>query len=150
MSEGKPTRRRGCAGCGCFTLVVIALILLQLPMLTGACRARAAVRPGMSVAETFERSRGYFVCTLAPKGDSRAEPLKVFGLALVEGDKREPFSSTVDLGRAIEVRMKQKPGPWVASFGYITMVPRRKYFSVEFGPDTRVRSVSESDAEVAS
>lgn len=99
----------------------------------------------MSVAEVFEGSRGYFVCTLTPKPkDSTAPKVQVFGLALVEGDKREAFSSTADLGRALEERMKQKPGPWVASFGYITTIPRRTYFSVEFGPDARVLSVSET------
>jgi hypothetical protein len=114
-------------------------------MLAGACRARAAVRPGMSVAEVFERSRGYFVCTLTPKAkDSQAPLLQVFALTLVEGDKREPFSSTADLGRAIEERMRRRPGTWVAAFGYITTIPRRTYFRVEFGPDARVLSVSET------
>jgi hypothetical protein len=150
VSDKKPTWRRGCLGCGCLTLGVIALIILQLPMLAGACRARAAVRPGMSVAEVFERSRGYFVCTLTPKPkDSQAPPIQVFGLTLVDGDKREPFSSTADLGRAIEERMKQRPGPWVAGFGYITTIPRRTYCSVEFGPDARVSSVSDTWAGTA-
>ena len=144
-SAPKTLRRRGAFGCGCLSILAIVLIALEVPTFSGACRARAAVRPGMSVAEVFERSTGYFVCTLIPKpADPRAPRVQVFGLGLVEGDHREPFANTADLGRALEERMKQRPGPWTASFGYITMVPRRTYFSVEFGPDARVTSVSET------
>ena len=99
----------------------------------------------MSSAEVFELSRGYFVCELIPKPDGgRSARLQVFSTALTEGGKREDFGTVTDLGRAVEERMKRNPGPWTASFGYITMIPRRTYFKVEFGPDARVLSVSET------
>jgi hypothetical protein len=102
----------------------------------------------MTPAEVFERARGYFVCTLSSKPEEPGGPrLQVFGWALVEGDTRRPFDSAAELGRALEERMKQQPGAaWTASFGYITNIPRRTYFSVEFGPDARVRRVFDTRA----
>lgn len=143
---GRGSRRA--LGCGCLSLLALAIVGGQAPLMTSACRARSAVRPGMTPAEVFERTRGYFVCTLSSRPEEPGAPqLQVFGWALVEGDTRQTFNSVAELGRALEERMKQKPGAaWTASFGYITNIPRRTYFSVEFGPDARVRHVSETRA----
>jgi hypothetical protein len=41
--------------------------------------------------------------------------------------------------------MKKLGGLWSLGIGYVTLSPRRIYFSVEFGSDGRVVSVGEAE-----
>ena len=140
-----PASRKGClpsGGIGCLTVLGL-LVLLQLPMVTKGCMARRAVKVGMSPAQVLEVAGGYFIAQAWPGGPGPDVRMQVSRQSVVVDGQQHSFAGRAELGQFLEEQFRSSGRPWSLSFGYITMVPRRQYFTVEFGPDARVRSVSE-------
>jgi hypothetical protein len=139
-----PASRQGClpsGGIGCLTVLAL-LVLLQLPMLTKGCRARAAVQVGMSPAQVLEVAGDYFIAQAWPSGPGPEVQMHVGRLGVNVDGQQHSFTSQAETGQFLEQQFRSSGRAWSVSFGYITLVPRRQYFTVEFGPDGRVRSVS--------
>lgn len=136
-----PARKGGCRkwalGCTAAAVLVFVGITAMNIVLPGMhVRAmRSGIRPGMSVAEVVEHTRGWLSCRtyVGP----RESPLHqvACGSAELEGPG--------EMARALTDDMKAHGLPWTMTLGYTTWGPRRVFFDVHFSADGRVERVSE-------
>ena len=144
--KGCIARLLGCVGIGAGCTLLLALFVAIVPG-WGARAKRNAVRPGMSASQVLDLCQGWFVSDV--QGGTAESPIHLTlpasasGFTLPGGEWVKA-SNPVELGRRIEDEMKKTGRSWTLGFGYITLVPRRMYFSVEFGPDGRVMKVSDA------
>ena len=111
-----------------------------------------AIRPGMTAPEVLAITRGWLFCTGHRAGDSPEDSIRIRGYkgrcritsgSSVDATVEETFDSFDALAEGLDRRLRSKPGQWTFGFGFLTMIPKRIYFDVTFGPDARVVSVSE-------
>lgn len=149
MTEGNPrkgclARLLGCLGVALGCIVVFVVLFNILPGWDAGAK-RNAVRPGMTPSQVLVIAQGWLSCQASvnpASGNAKRLSLWPSRLMFASGEII-PTSGVEELGRALEDEMKRTQGPWTLSFGYLTIIPRRIYFTVEFGPDGRVARVGE-------
>ena len=75
---------------------------------------------------------------MEPRPGERSMEIKSQRVDVTETKESLTFAGVAELGQFVSKEMDESPGRWVMVFGFITMSPKRIYFSVEFGPDGRV------------
>ena len=130
-------RGRKLVGC----LVPLALLIafvVGVAVLPGteARSKRERIEPGMTASQVLEVARGWFYANLTPLQEGEgASPL---GLTPARTD-----SELERVTRLVSEEMAKAPVGWKLTFGYITLSPRRAYFSVELDRNGRVVEVSD-------
>ena len=105
-----------------------------------------SVQRGITVAEVLEITRGCFVCSMSPtppREGARSLRLSSREVVTLGDGGSQSVSGFEEAARVVSDEMARSPGSWSLLVGYITMSPRRMYFTVEFGVDGRVSSVSD-------
>ena len=108
---------------------------------------RSTIAPGMSVEEVVGRAGGWLSCRAsAHLGDKRVIEFEVWstGYRAPGSEAKHTFSTRQEMAKALAAEVGQHHAEWRLTFGYITIIPKRIYFDVEFSPDGRVRRVSDT------
>ena len=74
---------------------------------------------------------------------ARSMRLSLTEVVTLDGGGSQSVSGSEEAARVVNDEMARSAGSWSLRVGYITMSPRRMYFTVEFGADGRVASVSD-------
>jgi hypothetical protein len=152
-SGAAPPKRAGCLGraLGCIGIAAALMVLsiVSLAVLPGweARRIRESIAPGMSMEEVIERAGHWLSCrAYAGPPDKRIVDLEVWPSRFGEplSSTQQSFASKAEMARALADEMKSHGVPWRMTFGYITLVPKRIYFDVDFSKDGRVERVSDT------
>ncbi len=120
-----------------------------------ANRTRAAVHSGMTVKEFFALETQWSMCKFSGVPWEENNPHFAifdgtggFGLGELSSypedkDKKEVVLSSEGIAALVEKRMEGSGKSWKAEVHFFGVMPRRVYFTMNFGPDRRVTSVSE-------
>ena len=146
--ETQPKRKSGCLrrGVGCLVLLVAFVVVVFLSTGLQTRIRNWSVQPGMTVAEVLKITRGCLVCMMSPtppREAARSMRLSLTEVVTLDGGGSQSVSGSEEAARVVNDEMARSAGSWSLRVGYITMSPRRMYFTVEFGADGRVASVSD-------
>jgi hypothetical protein len=115
----------------------------------------AAVHPGMTVKEFFTLESQWSMCKFSTVPWEENNPhFVIFGGAggfrlgslssyPEDKDKKEASLSSDGMAALVEKRMEESGKSWKAEVHFFGVMPRRVYFIMSFGPDRRVKNVSE-------
>jgi hypothetical protein len=150
--EVTPAKRHGCLGwfLGCFGIAIAFVVILVVAMLFAGGKTalvRSGIAPGMPVEDVVEHTRGWLSCRAhAERGAIEAVEFQVgeTGYTTVDVGTEHTFATRQQMARALAAEFGRRHTNWRMTFGYLTIIPKRIYFDVEFSPDGRVTNVSET------
>ncbi|MCU0242105.1 MAG: hypothetical protein MUF51_06750 [Vicinamibacteria bacterium] len=142
--RGNVARVLGCLG---IVVAVVCCAFVAFILLPGSKTRtiRSGITPGMTVEQVIERAGEWLSCraSAGPAGasvvDLRIWPTS-FGSPMT--NEQRTFATRAEMARALAAEMGRHKVEWRMTLGYITAVPRRIYFDIDFSSDGRVLRVS--------
>lgn len=136
-------------------IIAIAFIVIIFgPMFYGCGRVEwkhSRVKPGMTVAQVFEMTDGWWMCDGFSDRAKPEEPRHFwltgsdghYSMSVKDLSERQPIESEEEMISRVQQTMSDGH-PWRVSFSYFASVPPRIAFAVEFDAQGRVTTVGDT------